>query len=102
VVVKRGLGYSLADSLSPAQAATAIGDGMRAALGRLDDMDVYRPASPITGEIDFRFPAHAAFAAVLPEARRIGPRTVAFDASDGDTFYRRFLAVQRLAASAGL
>jgi D-amino peptidase len=102
VVVKRGLGYSLADSLSPAHAATAIRDGMVRALARLDEMELYRPGPSLEGEIDFRFPAHAAFAAVLPEARRIGPRTVGFDAADGETFYRRFLAVHRLAAASGL
>ena len=101
VVVKRGLGYSMADSRSPADARAAIRDGMRKALGRLDGMEVYRPAS-LDAEIDFRFPAHAAFAAVLPEAERTGPRSVGFSAPDGDTLYRRFLAVHRLATAAGL
>jgi D-amino peptidase len=101
VVVKRGLGYSLADSLSPADARAAIREGMRRALERLDAMAVYRPAS-FEAEVDFRFPSHAAFAAVLPEAHRTGPRSAGFSARDGDTLYRRFLAVHRLAAAAGL
>lgn len=101
VIVKRGLGYSLADSRSPADARAAIRDGMRRALDRLETMAVYRPAS-FEAEVDFRFPAHAAFAAVLPEAQRTGPRSVGFSAPDGDTLYRRFLAVHRLAAAAGL
>jgi len=102
VVVKRGLGYSAADSLSPEAARAAIRDGMRAAIARLAAMRPYRPTVPLAGEVDFRFPAHAAFAALLPEAERIGPRTVGFGAPDGEAFYRRFLAVHRLAGSAGL
>jgi D-amino peptidase len=100
VVVKRGAGYSTADSLSPEVARDAIRAGMRAAVGRLPDMQPYTPERPLHGEIDFRFSAHAAFAAVLPEVERIGPRTVAFSAQDGDTFYRRFVAAFRLAAAA--
>ena len=101
VIVKRGLGYSLTDSMSPAAARAAVREGMRTALGRLGGMQVYRPPS-LDAEVDFRFPAHAAFAAVLPEAERSGPRSVRFSAPDGETLYRRFLAVHRLAAAAGL
>ena len=99
VVVKRGLGYSLAESLSPAQAAEAIGDGMRLALGRLDEMARYQPALPLEGEIDFRLPIQADYAAVLSGTVRIGGRTVEFSARDGDAFYRTFVALTRLAAT---
>ena len=99
VVVKHGLGYSLADSLSPAQAAEAIREGVRRALGRLDEMVRYEPALPLEGEIDFRLPIQADYAAVLPGTVRIGGRTVRFDAPDGDAFYRTFLALTRLAAT---
>jgi D-amino peptidase len=99
VVVKHGLGYSLADSLSPAQAAEAIGEGMRRALGRLDEMAPYDPGVPLDGEIDFRLPIQADYAAVLPGTTRIGGRTVSFSAPDGDAFYRTFVALTRLAAT---
>jgi D-amino peptidase len=102
VVVKRGLGYGAADSLSPEAARAAIRDGMRAAIAHLPKMRPFRPTLPLAGEVDFRFPAHAAFAAMLPEAERLGPRTVGFGAADGEAFYRRFLAVHRLAGAAGL
>ncbi len=98
VVVKHGLGYSLADSLSPARAAEAIGEGMRRALVRLDEMALYEPALPLDGEIDFRLPIQADYAAVLPGTGRVGGRTVRFSAGDGDAFYRTFLALTRLAA----
>ena len=99
VVVKRGLGYSLADSLSPAHAAEAIREGMRRALGRLDEMTRYEPALPLDGEIDFRLPIQADYAAVLPGTTRSGGRTVGFGAPDGDSFYRTFVALTRLAAT---
>jgi D-amino peptidase len=102
VVVKRGIGYSTADSLSPAEARPAIGAGMRAALGRIGEMKVYRPSLPLAGEVDFRLPVHAALAAVLPDIERIGPRTVLLGAPDGDRFYRIFLAAFRLAGVAGI
>ena len=102
VVVKRGLGYATADSLRPEAARTAIREGVARALGRLDSMRPYAPEPPIRGEVDFRFSTHAAYAAVLPEVERSGPRSVTFAADDGETFYRRFLAVQRLAAAPGL
>ena len=102
VVVKRALGYSLAESSSPEHARAVIGDGVRGALGRLGDLRPYEPALPLALEIDFRFPAHAAFAAVLPGAERIGPRTVGIEAEDGDIAFRRFLALHRLAAAASL
>ena len=99
VVVKRGLGYSLADSLSPAQAAETIGESMRRALARLDEMAPHEPALPLDGEIDFRLPIQADYAAVLPDTVRVGGRTVRFSAPDGDAFYRTFVALTRLAAT---
>lgn len=100
VIVKRGLGYSTADSLSPQVARAAIGEGMRRAIDRLPEMRPYEPSGPLAGEVDFRLPVHAAYAAVLPEANRLGPRTVGFGAGEGDEFFRRFVAIFRLAAAA--
>lgn len=100
VIVKRGLGYSTTDSRSPEAAREAIRDGMGRALDRLAEMRRYEPTAPISGEIDFRLPVHAAYAAVLPEATRLGARTVGFSADDGEILYRRFVALYRLAAAA--
>lgn len=102
VVVKRGLGYGLADSLSPAAACAAIAGGMRDAIARLAEMEVPRQELPLRGELDFRLPAHAAWAAVIPGTERLGSRTVGFQAGDGETFYRTFLALQRLAGALAL
>lgn len=97
VIVKRALGYSLADSLSPAAAQSEIRDGMRRALARIGEMRPYEPAA-MRGEMDFRLPVMADYAAVLPGTERVGPRTVGFSADDGDAFYRTFLSLNRLAA----
>jgi D-amino peptidase len=101
VVVKRALGYSVADSLSPGQARAAIGSGMGAALERIDEMQPYRPEGRLTAEIDLRLPSMAAHAAVLPGIERTASRTVRFEAADGDELFRRFLVAHRLAGLAG-
>ncbi len=98
VIVKRALGSNVAESLAPADAHRAIRDGMERAIGRLSEMRLYEPARPIAGEIDFRLPAMADYACVLPGVERIGPRTVGFSAADGDTWYRTCLVLTRLAA----
>jgi D-amino peptidase len=97
VVVKRALGYSAAESLSPAAAQDAIREAMGRAMARLEEMDPYRPDFPLRGEIDVRLPVMADYAAVIPGTRRLGARTVGFEADDGDAFYRLFLSLTRLA-----
>ena len=97
VIVKRGLGTNLADSLSPAAAQTAIREGMRRALARIGEMRLYEPNPPLGGEVDFRTPVMADYACVLPGTERLGPRTVGFRADDGDDLYRTCLALTRLA-----
>jgi D-amino peptidase len=98
VVVKRALGYSLADSMLPADAHSAIREGMARAMARLDEMQVYTPSTPLRGEIDLRLPVMADYAAVLPGVERLGPRTIGFGAEDGDELYRLFVCLLRLAA----
>ncbi len=97
VVVKRGLGYSLADSLAPHEAHRAIREGVGRAIEQMTRMRPYEPSLPLHGEIDFRLPVMADYAAVLPGIDRVGPRTVAFEAHDGDAFYRLFISLVRLA-----
>ena len=98
VVVKRALGYSLADSMLPAEAHAAIREGMARAMARVDEMQVYAPSTPLRGEIDLRLPVMADYAAVLPGVERLGPRTIGFGAKDGDELYRLFVCLLRLAA----
>jgi D-amino peptidase len=97
VVVKRAIGYSSAASMTPEEARATIGEGMHRAIGRIGEMRPYAPEPPLSGEIDFRLPVMADYAAVVPGTERIGSRTVSFEADDGDAFYRLFLALTRLA-----
>ena len=97
VIVKRALGTNVADTLAPADAHQAIRHGMERAMARMIEMHLYQPATPIAGEIDFRLPAMADYACVVPGIERIGPRTVGFGADDGETFYRTCLVLTRLA-----
>lgn len=80
----------------------AIREGVRRGLEHAERLRTYEIEPPIRVEVDFRFPIQADFAAVLPDTERIGGRTVAFTASDADRAYRTFLAVHRLAGTAGL
>jgi D-amino peptidase len=99
VVVKRALGYSTAASLAPEEARDAIRKGMAAAIARLGEMRPYRPATPLAGELDFRLPVMADYAAILPGVERVGGLTVAFGAEDGESFFRTFLALVRLSGT---
>ncbi|MDQ2934670.1 MAG: M55 family metallopeptidase [Chloroflexota bacterium] len=97
VVVKRALGGHVAESLSPERAQSAIRDGMGRALGRLGEMQLYRRPARIRCEVDLREPVMADYASVLPVIERVGPRTVAFEADDGESLFRWFVCVFRLA-----
>ena len=98
VIVKRALGSNVTESLAPADAHRAIRDGMERAMRQVTEMRLYEPASPLAGEIDFRLPAMADYACVVPGVERIGPRTVGFGAEDGEAYYRTCLVLTRLAA----
>jgi D-amino peptidase len=98
VVVKRALGYGVAESLAPSEAHAAIRDGMRRALARIDELAPYRRAAPLRCEVDVRLAGMADHAAVLPGIERIGPRTIGFSAVDGDQLFRTFISAARLAA----
>lgn len=97
VVVKRAMGYTVADSLSPAAAQAAIREGMSRALARLGELPAYRPDPPLHAEIDFRLPPMADYAVVAPGIERIGPRTVGIRVADGEELYRYVLTALRLA-----
>jgi len=97
VVVKRALGAHVAESLSPQHAQSAIREGIGRALGRLGEMQLYRRPAPIRCEVDLRQPVMADYVSVLPVIERVGPRTVAFEADNGETLFRWFVSVFRLA-----
>jgi len=97
VVVKRALGGTVTDSLSPNQAGLAIGEGMRRALNRLKEMKTYQLKAPLRLELDVRLPIMADFVEVVPGVQRVGPGTVGIEAADGEELYRWLLSLIRLA-----
>lgn len=99
VVVKAGFGTNAAASLHPERARALVRAGAeravaRAAAGELRTLEV---EPPVTIEVDYHRPIHADFAALVPNAERIGDRTVRHVGPDPVTAYRGFLAGIRIA-----
>jgi D-amino peptidase len=99
VVVKDGFGTSAAASVHPERARALVRAGAaraveRAASGELRTLEV---DAPVTIEVDYHRPIHADFAALVPNAERIGDRTVRHVGPDAVTAYRGFLAGVRIA-----
>jgi D-amino peptidase len=99
VVVKEGFGTNAAASLHPEKARDLIREGAaraveRARAGQLQILEVERP---VVIEVDYRRALEADFAAIVPNAERLGDRTVRHPGPDPVTAYRGFLAGVRLA-----
>lgn len=97
VVVKKARGTSSIASMSPSSARGALAAGLRDAVSRLDEMEAYEVDVPIRGEIDFRLPVMADFAALIPGVVRVNNATVAYQTQDGETFHNLTLSLIRLA-----
>jgi D-amino peptidase len=100
VVVKRAQAAFTAEGDSPDVARTRIADGLRRALGRLDEMPVYRLPS-LRVEVDLRLPIMADYCALIPTVERIGPRSVAAEPVDADAMYATFISIVRMAQVPG-
>jgi D-amino peptidase len=98
VEVKKANGYSATDSLSPAAACQLIENAVAAATTTAGDLP--RPTAPerIVLEVDFSSPFGADFAAAVPSARRVAPRTLAAEVADADELLRLVMAWYYLAA----
>jgi D-amino peptidase len=99
VVVKNGFGTSAAASLHPERARVLVRAGAKRAVeksaaGELRTLEV---EPPVAIEVDYHRPIHADFAALVPNAERIGDRTVRHVGPDPVTAYRGFLAGVRIA-----
>jgi D-amino peptidase len=101
VVVKHAQASLVADMLSPELARAEIADGMRRAFGRLAEMPPYRLSGPLRLEVDLRLPIMADYGAVLPTVERIGPRSVAVDAEDGESLFAGLISIVRMASVPG-
>lgn len=100
VVVKRAQAAYVAESDSPEVACRAISDGLARALGRLDQMPLYR-LPELHLEVDLRLPIMADYCALLPGVERIGPRTVAAEPEDPDAMFATFISIVRMAQVPG-
>jgi D-amino peptidase len=101
VVVKEGHGTSAAASLHPERARDLIRDGARRAVersARAGELRLLEVETPVTIEVDYHRPIQADFAAIAPNAERVGDRTVRHLGPDPVTAYRGFLAGVRLAS----
>jgi D-amino peptidase len=101
VVVKRAQAAHVAEADSPEVARASIAEGLTRALGRVDEMPVYRLAGGLRLEVDLRLPIMADYCAVIPTVERIGPRSVAAEPPDADALYATFISIVRMALVPG-
>jgi D-amino peptidase len=99
VVVKDGFGTSAAASLHPERARELVRAGAKRAVerARAGELRLLELDAPVTIEVDYHRAIQADFAAVTPNAERIGDRTVRHVGPDPIEAYRGFLAGVRLA-----
>ena len=99
VVVKDGVGSSAATSHHPEVARELVRAGARQAVERAGagELQILEVPPPVVIEVDFHRPVQADFAALVPNAERIGDRTVRHVGPDAVTAYRGFLAGVRIA-----
>jgi D-amino peptidase len=95
-VVKEGLDRYAAKCLHPRVAQKRIREAAARAIQRIRRFKPYQPASPFKLEIDYSNTAYASAASWLPSASRMGPRTVTFEAADGVSLMRTFIAAATL------
>lgn len=94
VIVKEAVSRNAARSISPDRARSLIHDAMRNAVhhrqqGRSAARALTVP-SPTALEVDFSLSAHADHAAMVPGFRRVGPRTVGYQAAAYRDVFRGF------------
>jgi D-amino peptidase len=101
VVVKDGFGTSAAASVHPERARELVQAGAQRAVERAargGELQVLTVQPPTVIEVDYHRAIHADFAAIAPNAERVGDRTVRHLGPDAVTAYRGFLAGVRLAS----
>jgi D-amino peptidase len=76
VIVKEGLGYHSAISVTPARGQAMIREGVRRALGRLAQIQPYRVKTPVDLEVGFKATLDAERISYLPGIARVDAHTV--------------------------
>jgi D-amino peptidase len=88
VAVKDAIARYAARTMNPQAARTAIAAGVRTAMARRGQIQPVRLAAPITFEVELTNSGFADNVAMIPGARRTGPRTVTYVAPDMVVAYR--------------
>jgi D-amino peptidase len=104
VVVKRGISWQAADSLSPTKARELIRDASKRVVARAkstgSDLKPLALSAPLELHVEFANAGQADIAATIPGFSRAGDRGIDYSADDPVTLFRAFLSAQRLAATA--
>ena len=100
VVVKRGVSWQAADSLSPTKARELITEGAKRAVAGRANLKVLELPAPLLLRVQFSNAGQADFAATIPGFERDGDRDITYSAPDPAMLFRAFLSAARLAATA--
>ena len=76
VIVKEGLGYHSAITLTPARAQALIRDGVTRALGKLGQVQPYRVKTPVEVEVGFKLTLDAERISYIPGVTRVDAHAV--------------------------
>lgn len=102
VVVKEAIGHGAVDTLAPRAAQAALRRAGAEAVERLASMRPFVFDPPYALEIETVGAEHADFIELMPGFRRIGARSVAFEANAYPAVLRAFIAATRLGSAASI
>jgi D-amino peptidase len=102
VAVKRSIGYTAVDSLTPEAAQAAIRAGARDAVGRIGLAKPFTLKSPYELTIETLNVENADYIELMPQFERTGGRSVRFVSSDYPTMLRAFIVATRISAGANV
>ena len=100
VIVKEGIGFNSADSLTPKAAQSAIRDAAEQAVRNAGRAKPFTFEPPLALEIDTARVEQADFIELMPGYQRIGGRTLRFEAQTYPEIFSAFAAAFRLGGAA--
>jgi D-amino peptidase len=100
VIVKQALSRFVARCAPPEVTTKKIRQAARTALSRAKEFKPYKLEAPIRFDVEFNTTVAASMAALLPEVKREGPRSVSLGADDFIEAYKRFRAAVILGSTA--
>lgn len=97
LAVKEGIGFTTARPLHPAVATERIAAGVKAALGRRQEIRPIQIAAPITLEVELNIASNAGAVMFVPGMERLDGVTVRYRAPDALVAYRVSRLIRMLA-----